>query len=289
MSHHHLTITPRSELDFKLDDQDLPRHWFGGDPFKTRYFDAMSLSFPDGERLFMMAVRAFKHTITDLALQEDIKDFNRQEGQHGIIHNQFNEVLRRQGIDIDKVLRVQNYIQFNIYWKYFPKAYNLAATAALEHLTATMVYGFFDHGPVMQDADPRVRAMYAWHAIEELEHKSVAFDVMQQGARVGYIVRCLAMLQCTLHFTIYSYLAVNFLLKADGFGFWQRLRIMGKGMAWLYGPKGVFTALAGHFFSYFKPGFHPNKVALSPSYERWSTAYARAGDPIAASNELYAA
>lgn len=286
---HHLTITPRDALDFQLDDEDLPRHWFGGDPFKTRYFDAMSLSFPDGERLFMMAVRAYKHTITDPALLQDIKDFNRQEGQHGLVHAQFNEVLRGQGIDIDKLLRVHNFIQFNIYWKYFPKAYNLAATAALEHLTATMVYGFFDRGPVMQDADPRVRAMYAWHAIEELEHKSVAFDVMQQGARVGYIVRCLAMIQATLHFSIYSGLAVNYLLKADGFSFWQRTKIMAKGMAWLYGPKGVFTALAGHFLSYFKPGFHPNKVAVSPSYERWTAVFKRSGDPIVAGDALYAA
>lgn len=285
---HQLSITPRDTLDFQLDDEDLPRHWFGGDPFKTRYFDAMSLSFPDGERLFMMAVRAFKDTVTDPALLQDIKDFNRQEGQHGIVHAQFNEVLRGQGIDIDKVLRVHNFIQFGIYWKYFPKVYNLAATAALEHLTATMVYGFFDRGPVMQDADPRVRAMYAWHAIEELEHKSVAFDVMQQGAGVGYFVRCMAMVQCTLHFTLYSALTVNFLLKADGFSRWQRARLMAKGMWWLYGPKGVFTALAGHFLSYFKPGFHPNQVDLSPSYQRWTAVFQRSGDPIMAGDALMA-
>ena len=82
---------------------------------------------------------------------------------------------------------------------------------------------------------------------------------------------------------------MNYLLKADGFSLWQRTRIMAKGMAWLYGPKGVFTALAGHFLSYFKPGFHPNKVDLSPSYARWNSAYERHGDPIAASNALYAA
>ncbi|RZK99985.1 MAG: metal-dependent hydrolase [Rubrivivax sp.] len=284
----HMTITPRDGLDFGL-DEDLPRFWFGGDPFKTRYFDAMSTTFPDGERLFMMAVREFKSTITDPVLLQDIKDFNRQEGQHGLVHTRFNEVLRAQGIDIDKLLRIHRFIQFNIYWKYFPKVYNLAATAALEHLTSTMVYGFFDRAPVMADADPRVRAMYAWHAIEELEHKSVAFDVMQKGARVGYFVRTLAMAQCTLHFMIQTNLTVNFMLKADGFNFWQRVKIMGKGMAWLYGRQGVFTALTGHFLSYFKPGFHPNKAGPSPSYERWNTAYARHGDPIAAGNALVAA
>jgi hypothetical protein len=124
MNHDHLTITPREQLDFGLDDGDLPRHWFGGDPYKTRFFDAMSTTFPDGERLFMMAVRAFKDTITDPALLQDIKDFNRQEGQHGIVHSRFNEVLRGQGIDIDKLLRIHRFIQFDIYWKYFPRVYN---------------------------------------------------------------------------------------------------------------------------------------------------------------------
>ncbi|RZI83230.1 MAG: metal-dependent hydrolase [Rubrivivax sp.] len=284
---HHLNITSRDKLDFQLDET-LPRHWFGGDPFKTRYFDAMSISFPDGERFFMMAVRAFKDNITDPALLEEIKEFNRQEGQHGVVHARFNDLLRHQGIDVDKLLRINRYIQFEIYWKYFTKSFNLAATAALEHLTATMVYGFFDKSPVMASADPRVRAMYAWHAIEELEHKAVAFDVMQKGAGVGYVSRCLAMVISTFNFTLQTLLIANYMLKVDGFSRWQRVKIVGKGLGWLYGRQGVFTGLVGHFLSYFKPGFHPNKVAISPSYQRWTAAFEHhQGDPIAAGNALY--
>jgi predicted metal-dependent hydrolase len=45
----------RTKLDFHLDQ--APRFWFGGDPFRTRMFDALSLTFPDGERYFIEYVR----------------------------------------------------------------------------------------------------------------------------------------------------------------------------------------------------------------------------------------
>ncbi len=49
-------IVPRKGPDFGLDG-DIPRHWFGGDAFKTRFFDAMSLLFPEGEKFFIQCVR----------------------------------------------------------------------------------------------------------------------------------------------------------------------------------------------------------------------------------------
>ena len=57
----------RSNLDFKLDQ--IPRFWFNGDPFKTRMFDALSLTFPVGERYFIQSVRLFRDKIIDPELQ----------------------------------------------------------------------------------------------------------------------------------------------------------------------------------------------------------------------------
>jgi len=55
---------------------------------------------------------------------------------------------------------------------------NLASTAALEHFTATLAE------LVMRDEQTRqamghdaVRDLFLWHALEESEHKAVAFDV----------------------------------------------------------------------------------------------------------------
>ena len=78
-------IVPREKLDFDLEG-DIPQYWFGGDAFKTRYFDAMSTIFPEGERYFISCVRDFRDDITDPQLLADVKHFMRQEGQHGIVH-----------------------------------------------------------------------------------------------------------------------------------------------------------------------------------------------------------
>ncbi|RTL25505.1 MAG: metal-dependent hydrolase [Burkholderiales bacterium] len=283
---HH--IIPREKLDFDLAG-DIPRHWFGGDPFKTRYFDAMSTLFPEGERFFISSVRAYRDQVTDLQLLQEIQDFMRQEGQHGMVHTQYNKRLRAQGINVDKLEGILRHLFVNIAQKYAPKAQSLAETAATEHMTAIMAHCLFTNKKVMGPADKRVRAMYAWHAIEEVEHKSVAFDVMQKVAKVGYARRAMALLSVTLGFNLYALGVAAYMLKADGFSLWQRVKMMSKGVLWLYAPGGLYMPIMGHYLAYFKPGFHPWKSGELKGYQTWMTTFDRTGDPIQAGEMLYAA
>lgn len=46
----------------------------------------------------------------------------------------------------------------------------------------------------MKGVDARMKAVFAWHAIEEMEHTAVVFDVMTKAAKIGYAMRCVAML-----------------------------------------------------------------------------------------------
>ncbi|MGH8458501.1 MAG: metal-dependent hydrolase, partial [Nevskiales bacterium] len=154
-----LPIIPRANLDFDLEG-DIPKYWFDGDPFKTRFFDSMSLQFPEGERFFIECVRDYRDRITDPLLQQQVKDFMLQEGQHGMVHTQFNNRLKAQGIDVDRIAEKQKELMFGFFRKKFPRSYTLGMTAAAEHLTALMAHGFFSSG-FMNRADPRIRAMYA--------------------------------------------------------------------------------------------------------------------------------
>ena len=287
MSHAH-QIVPREKLDFGLDG-DIPKYWFANDAFKSRFFDAMSTIFPEGERYFISCVRDYRDQVTDPQLLQEIRDFMRQEGQHGIVHTEYNNRLKAQGIDVDMLEKTLKHLLFGVIRKHLPAAVTLADTAAAEHMTAIMAHGFFERKEVLAHADPRMRAMYAWHAMEEIEHKAVAFDVMQKIAKVGYLRRVMAMAIVTIGFNIHALLITRYMLKVDGFSRWQRIQLFAKGLAWIFGPGGLYMPIFGHYIQYYKPGFHPWQGGQMKSYDLWLETFNRTGDPIAAGEVLHAA
>ncbi len=286
--HSHVPIVPRERLDFGLDG-DIPRFWMDNDPFKTRFFDAMSTLFPQGEKFFITSVREFKDEVTDPKLEAEVRDFTRQEAQHSLIHRQFNDRLAAQGVDIASIDRQLAEHFFERLPKFTSRFQRLSATAAFEHLTAMMCTCFFERRELLETSDPRVRAMYAWHAVEEVEHKAVAFDVLTQVAKVSYFRRVFSMLLVSIGFPITVMLIMNHMLQVDGFGRWQRTKMWLKGLWWFHKPGGLFWHTWGYYFAYFKPGFHPWKVKEMPSYGTWLRTFEATGDAVAAGNALHAA
>ncbi|MEK6805269.1 MAG: metal-dependent hydrolase [Pseudomonadota bacterium] len=280
------TVIPRKAPDFRLSDADLPKYWLDGDAFKSRFFDAMQLLFPNGEKFFINCVRDYRDQVTDPLLQQQAKDFTYQEGQHAMAHMQFNERLREQGVEVDRILDHQDHIENEVFRKKFSKGFTLGMTAAGEHLTAIMCHGFFRAG-VMDKADARVRALYAWHAIEELEHKAVAFDVMTKVAKVSYLTRIASFLFVSVMFPIHVFLIMGHMLKVDGAR--NRLSLWLKGLWWLYGWNGLYPRIMGHYFSYFRPGFHPWQHDDTTLHAQWCQSYERHnGDAIKAGNDVMA-
>jgi predicted metal-dependent hydrolase len=190
----------REKLDFQLDER-VPRFWNGGDPYKTRMFDAMSLTFPIGERYFISSVRAYRDQIKDPHLLKEVKDFTRQEAQHGIVHTQFNDMLARQGQDVAVSQRLLD-AKFKWQLSRWPAVFNLSYTAAAEHLTAMMCTTFMERADIIEPFDHRVRAMYAWHSIEEVEHKAVCFDVLTQVAKASYFTRIAGLIYFSVEYTV---------------------------------------------------------------------------------------
>lgn len=282
------TIVPRENMDFGL-DASIPRYWYRGDAYKSRYVDAVQLSFPDGERYFITCVRAFREQITDPTLQVAVRDFTRQEGQHGMAHTRYNKLLETQGLPVDALLdQIKALIARRM--RIYSPQFNLALTAAAEHFTAMLAEAFFAKAATTEGMNPRMRAMLAWHAIEEMEHKSVAFDVMRTVAKVGYWKRVAAMVLFTKDIAGMSYSITNRMLKADGYSGPQRLGLHVKNFLWVHGPrKGVFGSLTPKLLAYFKPGFHPNDQPVIHNYRCWVEAYERTGSPAVACDALLAA
>lgn len=266
----------RTQFDFR----DVPLYWADGDPFFTRFVDALSINFPDGERFFMDAVRNYEHLVTDPKLKEDIRVFIRQEAQHGHAHEQFNAHIQAQGVKADRVVKI---LKAQKAWaqKNLSKKFQLAITAAAEHLTATLGEGMLEVAPErLRTAHPEMRALYFWHAVEEVEHKAVAFDTYRDVADGDYATRAAAMIIFTLWLHVKVAEIMGHMFRVDGVR--GRGRLIARGVWDMYGPRGFLTRLVPRYLAWFKPGFHPFDTSLPALAQAWMDEYEKHQDPVRA-------
>lgn len=171
---------PTRQLKFRFGPDELPKHYADGDLVMSHVVAVLSSLFPEGESFFVRSVRHHKDRITDPELSRQVTGFIGQESIHGREHRTFNEQLAEMGYPTHLVDRATKH-GLAFLARVTPKRHQLAVTAALEHYTATLAY------VLMSDDDARahisadeVRHLFLWHALEESEHKAVAFDVFQQ-------------------------------------------------------------------------------------------------------------
>jgi predicted metal-dependent hydrolase len=193
---------PTRRVSFEESLETLAKHYAADeDLFLSHLFASMSAVFPDGEDFFVRSVRHFRDQIDDPELSRQIAGFIGQESVHGREHRAFNRRLAELGYPTQHVERLTRWGLKNRERVFTPKA-NLAATAALEHFTATLAeLALTDEVARTLPGDPAVRDLFLWHALEESEHKAVAFDVYRavggsertrvmtmKALRVGFIV-----------------------------------------------------------------------------------------------------
>lgn len=175
-------ITPRDvptrRVSFEYSLESLPRHFAAdGDIVMSHIISSLSSVFPDGEDFFVRSVRNFRDEIDDPVLKEQVKGFIGQEAIHGREHRQFNDRLDELGYPSKRIERFTD-MGLRFRERILPKKANLAATAALEHYTATLAHTLLTKPEARNMiAHDEVRNLFLWHALEESEHKAVAFDV----------------------------------------------------------------------------------------------------------------
>ena len=157
----------------------LPKYFVAGDILRSHIAAMLSAVFPEGEDFFVRSVRAYRDQITDPELKEQVKGFIGQEAIHGREHRHFNERLQELGYPTAFVDR-RTKKGLALLAKVAPKDRQLAVTAALEHYTATLAETLLrDETAQAEFGSEEIRTLFTWHALEETEHKSVAYDVFQ--------------------------------------------------------------------------------------------------------------
>ena len=205
---------PTRRISFEKSLQELPKHFaYDGDLILSHLAANLSALFPDGEDFFVRSVRHYRKSITDPDMKTKVAGFIGQEAMHGREHRMFNDRLAELGYPTKRIERFTKWGLANRE-KLAPPISNLAATAALEHFTATLAE------LILTNEDARelfghdaVANLFFWHALEESEHKAVAFDLYKQ---VGGSERLRVM---TMRFTRYGFvvgLAVQMVLSLLG-------------------------------------------------------------------------
>jgi predicted metal-dependent hydrolase len=245
----------------------LAGDWFGHHAFKTAWFNAMSITFPLGEKFFIDSVRHFAGQISDPKLSEDIRGFCGQEGFHRREHQRYNEALcRLRGYDLPLMEgRLERNIQRS--YKFLSPLQRLALTAAIEHITAIMAESALsDDDPMLGQADSAMRALWQWHAAEEMEHKAVAFDVYRAVGGTEKLRRQ-AMRQATFFLALDIGLGLLHMLRRDK-NLWN-LRLWREGWQFLFFKGGILRRVWPAYKEYYREGFHPWHRDTRPLLESW--------------------
>jgi predicted metal-dependent hydrolase len=278
-------IRPRN-IHFEFDET-LPVDWQSGEPAITHFYDALSLTFPEGERFFVNSVREFAGRIADPDLKQRVRAFTAQESIHSREHAHYNSLLGKHGIPVEKVERLMSgSIGFAERW--LPAKTRLAATAAYEHYTALFAEAALGDPRVLAGAHPFYRDLWRWHAMEEEEHKSVAFDVYETVAPgfTGYLRRVLVMGFATFDFMVAIPMLQAWLMAKRG-KLWD-LRSWARAFRHLWISPGVWRHVMFGVFAYFSPYFHPDNRKVSPEVLAWRRHYrAMSARPPAMSPTLF--
>lgn len=163
----------------EFDRHSVPeRHFAADDIFFSNLFAVLSSMFPAGEDFFVRTVRHYRNEIDDAELRRQIGGFIGQEAIHGREHDRFNELLHEHGYPTKAIDRDMERL-FAIVSRTVPHNAQVAMTAFMEHFTATLGEQLLTHPDFEGMLDEELSTMLAWHALEECEHKAVAFDAMR--------------------------------------------------------------------------------------------------------------
>ncbi|MDP2226291.1 MAG: metal-dependent hydrolase [Moraxellaceae bacterium] len=244
-----IPVVRRPDFGFNAD---VAQWWWDNDPLKTLLLAALSSSFPPGERFFIDSVRHYQPQITDPELQKAIRGFIGQEAHHSREHEALNGFLQNRGINLARLEKeIAGFM--NLLRKLSPER-QLAHTVAVEHFTALMAEEFLLKYDVLDKMDPRMAPIWAWHAIEESEHKAVAFDVYKAIGGSEF-TRVTEMMAVSVLFPLFTSIHVYQLMKEAGEH--RNWRSWAKGIDFMWGRPGVFRKLLPSYFKFYAPNFHP--------------------------------
>lgn len=252
------------------ESEPLSRHFVLGDIVLSHLMALLSGGFPAGEESFIRSVRRFAGEYDDPKLKKRVAGFIGQEAVHGDQHRVLNDRLIEMGYPMVRLLNVMPGSRREKLWiageNLMPRKLHLAITAAAEHYTATMAERILSKEEIQSiPGDPEVWNLLNWHVFEELEHKSVAFDVYRA---VGGSERTRILAMAILYYSMYPVLTAGVLISiATDPKAWRPITVARQTIGLFRGP--LLRGLLKDLRVYMKRGFHPDDIDTNALLEHW--------------------
>lgn len=252
MSHNKITVR---QTQFK--PEKIKAHYTES-TLMSHFLTALSMSFPQGERFFVETVRNVRDQIHDEQLQKDISGFIGQEAHHARAHEQFNQLVQSSEYHLKKFEKA--YEQEMIRLRTLSQRRQLAATVALEHFTAMMAGYMLQYPNIMfKGLSENMKNLWLWHAVEEIEHKHVAFDVYQQ-VFANLAQRRRSMRTITVGFITSTIVMTSHLVWQDRKNTLYSPAQLLKNAQTLLGLTQMTWRLLPDYLAFYKASFHPSEI-----------------------------
>lgn len=248
-SEHRIEVR-RPSFDFDSVDE---RFWYDDNAILTAVISCLSATFPPGEKEFVRSVMLHRDKITDETLRQQMRDFAGQEGQHAFQHQRANEWLDEKGFGASEIVeRVEARIEARV--GDAPPIVRLALTVSFEHITAILAHYLLTHPEMIEAMPPTMAELFSWHAVEEIEHKAVAFDVFEAVGGDKRMLRT-TFLIATGFFLFHQIGHAGRALKNMGYS--PTARDVTGAAKFFFGRRGIVRGIGKSYLDFLRSDFHP--------------------------------
>lgn len=265
-----VSIKPR-----RLENRDfesVPKYWLGSSPFASLQLDLLSIIIPEHEKFFIHTLKDYQDQLEDEESKALVRGFIHQEATHYKVHQEYNNTRPALGMNMKREDALGEKI-FNGFKRFLPLKLRLSMTAFMEHFTAVGAHLLLREGSVAEDMHPQMRDLWEWHAVEEIEHKAVAYDLFEQNGG-NYFYRLLGALITTVSVGLWLLISGFRLMRDDRL--WRRYNQLPWTEEELVAQKNTRKKLmkasmhsAYLMAQYFKPSFHPWELDDSEFVKRF--------------------
>lgn len=203
----------------QFDFDNTPLHWLKDDPFSTHIINGIHLLLPAGELWFCRVYNQALPLVSDDQLRADVEGFIRQEAVHSRAHSKAQLYLERHGLSVnDYVQRIEwlfgtflgeapfglKFLQRKAIQKQW-LVLRVGLIAAIEHFTGVLGQWAMDNESWEDNGDPAMVDLFKWHLAEEVEHRTVAFDLFEHlcQSQLGFYVSRQALMAIVFPLFIY--------------------------------------------------------------------------------------